>query len=98
MLLQPVTFETPHCNSYDTKQKIQLGAYGNFQENIQKRTGFIHSLVETVTTDQILCGMLNIVECGHSDEKVWLVMITTREVFFTMNLKYIFTSETFCCW
>ena len=51
MLLQPVTFEMPHHNSYDTKWEIRLGAYDCFQESIQKRMGFVHSPVEIVTTD-----------------------------------------------
>ena len=42
--------------------------------------GFVHSLVETVTTGETPCGLLKIVECGRIDEKQQLVIITTREV------------------
>ena len=42
--------------------------------------GFVHSLVQTVTMNQIVYGLLKYVVCGQSDEKEQLVMITTREV------------------
>ena len=56
-------FEVPRRKNYDTKRKIQLRAYDNFQESTQNRTGFVHSLVETVNMNHIECDLLIIEEC-----------------------------------
>ena len=46
---------------------------------------FAHFLVDNVTTHQIVCGLLNIVEWTQSDKKEQLVMMTTRKIY-AMNL------------
>ena len=58
--------------------------FDSFQESIHKGMGFVHSLVEAVTTDQIECGLLIIVECRQSDENHYKKLLQGK--FYTINV------------
>ena len=89
-LLQPVISEMPHQSSSVMKHKIQIGADDRFQENFKERmTDFIDSVVEAVTMDKVLGGLLNFVKCGQSDKKEWFVVVTVRKVFYYEPARHV---------
>ena len=72
-LLPTVTYDMTHSNSCDKKQKIQLGACDSYRKSFWRKIDFVHSLVETLTTDQVyvVCKTLQSVAKVMEKSSLW---------------------------